>query len=94
MHVPDLSRAAWRKSSYSNGSGGSCVEVATIPPKSTHIGRQTGTEIAAPGGQADSDTRIIAIRDSKDRQGPVLVFSPADWQAFASAVKAGEFDLG
>jgi hypothetical protein len=30
MHTPDLSRAAWRKSSYSNGSGGSCVEVATL----------------------------------------------------------------
>ncbi|MFC4585937.1 DUF397 domain-containing protein [Sphaerisporangium corydalis] len=28
----DLSRAEWRKSSHSNGSGGECVEVAgTIP---------------------------------------------------------------
>lgn len=27
----DLSRAAWRKSSYSNN-GGACVEVATNPP--------------------------------------------------------------
>jgi len=25
---PDLSTAVWRKSSYSNGSGGECVEVA------------------------------------------------------------------
>ncbi|ROQ80619.1 uncharacterized protein DUF397 [Streptomyces sp. CEV 2-1] len=25
--APDLSAAAWRKSSYSDGSGGSCVEV-------------------------------------------------------------------
>jgi Domain of unknown function (DUF397) len=28
MSAPDLSRVAWRKSSYSNSSGGSCVEVA------------------------------------------------------------------
>jgi hypothetical protein len=26
--TPDLNRASWRKSSYSNGDGGNCVEVA------------------------------------------------------------------
>jgi hypothetical protein len=26
MTTPDLSRATWRKSSYSNGGGGNCVE--------------------------------------------------------------------
>jgi hypothetical protein len=31
MRAPDLSRATWRKSSYSNGSGGSCVEIAVLP---------------------------------------------------------------
>ncbi len=30
MRVPDLSRATWRKSSYSNGTGGSCVEIAVL----------------------------------------------------------------
>ncbi|MFJ2198370.1 DUF397 domain-containing protein [Streptomyces violaceusniger] len=29
---PDLSTAAWRKSSYSNGDGGECVEVADNLP--------------------------------------------------------------
>jgi hypothetical protein len=29
----DLSRAAWRKSSYSNGSGGDCVQVALGIPE-------------------------------------------------------------
>ena len=28
----DLSRAVWRKSSYSNGQGGACVEVARYLP--------------------------------------------------------------
>jgi hypothetical protein len=27
----DLTRADWRKSSYSSGNGGACVEVAVIP---------------------------------------------------------------
>jgi hypothetical protein len=30
MPAPDLSRATWRKSSYSNSSGGSCVEIAVL----------------------------------------------------------------
>jgi hypothetical protein len=36
MPGPDLSRATWRKSSYSNGSGGSCVEIAVLTPASDH----------------------------------------------------------
>ena len=31
-HEIDLSAARWRKSSYSNGTGGDCVEVATGLP--------------------------------------------------------------
>ncbi len=30
MPVEDLSRVMWRKSSYSNSSGGSCVEIAVL----------------------------------------------------------------
>jgi Domain of unknown function (DUF397) len=36
MRTPDLSRVTWRKSSYSNGSGGSCVEIAVLDPASDH----------------------------------------------------------
>ena len=35
----------------------------------------------------------IGVCDSKDRQGPVLVFSPQEWVAFTSGVRDGEFDL-
>jgi len=35
---------------------------------------------------------IIAVRDSKDQEGPVLVFTPDEWRAFAAGVKGGEFD--
>lgn len=36
---------------------------------------------------------IVAVRDSKDRSGPVLAFTPAEWLAFVSGVRDGEFDL-
>jgi Domain of unknown function (DUF397) len=36
---------------------------------------------------------IVAVRDSNDQDGPSLVFSPAEWRAFAAGVKAGEFDM-
>ena len=30
----------------------------------------------------------LAVRDSKDPDGPVLTFTPAEWRTFTSAVKA------
>lgn len=36
---------------------------------------------------------IVAARDSKDRSGPALIFTPAEWEAFTAGVKSGEFDL-
>jgi hypothetical protein len=41
---------------------------------------------------ADTPT-AIGMRDSKDRSGPVLVFTRSEWQAFVDGVKSGEFDL-
>jgi hypothetical protein len=35
----------------------------------------------------------IQVRDSKDPTGPVLVFTPAEWDAFVAGAKGGEFDL-
>jgi hypothetical protein len=35
----------------------------------------------------------VAVRDSKDRTGPVLMFSRSPWQEFLTAAKGGEFDL-
>ena len=37
-------------------------------------------------------SRHVALRDSKHRDGAVLVFSPAGWQAFMEDVRNGEFD--
>jgi hypothetical protein len=35
----------------------------------------------------------VAIRDSKDRAGPALVYTPREWDAFLKGAKDGEFDL-
>ena len=36
----------------------------------------------------------VAVRDAKDRSGPVLQFTAAEWEAFVGGVRGGEFDLG
>ena len=35
----------------------------------------------------------VAVRDSKDPEGPILRFTAAEWAAFADGMAAGEFDL-
>ncbi|MEU6850982.1 DUF397 domain-containing protein [Actinacidiphila alni] len=65
----DLSGAAWRKSTYSGGEGGECIEVA------------------------DGFEGVMPVRDSKDPQGPVLVFPAAAWAAFVAGLKANRFPV-
>jgi hypothetical protein len=35
---------------------------------------------------------LIHVRDSKNPKGPVLGFTPAEWDAFVGGVRKGEFD--
>jgi hypothetical protein len=36
---------------------------------------------------------LVAVRDTKDREGAALVFTHAEWAAFVAGVRDGEFDL-
>jgi hypothetical protein len=36
---------------------------------------------------------IVVVRDSKQRNGPVLTVTRDDWAAFTDGVKAGAFSL-
>ena len=58
---------------------------------------RTSSYSSANGGNcvevASNLTGVVAVRDSKAPTGPVLVFTPAQWQAFAAGVKIGQFDL-
>jgi Domain of unknown function (DUF397) len=35
----------------------------------------------------------IAVRDTKDPNGPVLVFTAHEWDAFIGGARKGEFEL-
>jgi len=35
----------------------------------------------------------VAVRDSKNPNGPKLIFTPRYWRAFTNQVKAGKHDL-
>jgi hypothetical protein len=87
MDELDLTHVQWRKSRYSGGNG-ACVEVAVIPAwhTSTHSNAQSNcVEVATnlPGR--------VAIRDSKQLDGPRLVVSAGEWRWFLAAVRGGRF---
>lgn len=76
----DLINLPWRKSSFSGANGGDCVEVAEL-----------GITSHRPEHKRDA---THAVRDSRDPSGPVLYFTPGEWEAFLRGVKASEFDIG
>ncbi|MEV7275531.1 DUF397 domain-containing protein [Streptomyces sp. NPDC093111] len=83
----DLTAAVWRKSSYSNGSGGECVEVAegfAHWRKSSYSNTSGGDCLEV----RDDTPGLVPVRDSKRPDGPVLVVTAAAWAPFVAAVKA------
>jgi hypothetical protein len=78
----------WCRSSYSGSNGGNCVEIG-VWRKSSYSGSNGGGCVEV----TQLPAAVLAVRDSKDPDGPKLAFSPADWLAFVTGVKAGEFDL-
>ncbi|GAA4992369.1 DUF397 domain-containing protein [Actinopolymorpha pittospori] len=49
---------------------------------------------AAAGGDIEVAfvDELIGMRNAHDPDGPVLVFTPGEWEAFLSGAKDGEFD--
>jgi hypothetical protein len=46
-------------------------------------------EVAAvPASSGEASHNMVAVRDSKNRDSSVLVFTPAEWRAFTTRVKA------
>lgn len=67
----------WFKSSYSDGEGGECLEVAYTWRKSTYSGGEGGEclEVAVC-------PRTIHVRDSKNPDGPRLSLATGAWAEF------------
>lgn len=57
--------------------------------KSSYSGSNGGDciEVAVRPGHG------LAVRDSKDPDGPKLTFTPAEWRTFTTALKTGALDL-
>lgn len=88
VEVAALNGARWHKSSYSSANGGACVEVADLTGtnwrKSSHSTANGGNcvEVAADG------PGVVAVRDSKDPDGPALVFTAAEWRSFTAQLRS------
>ena len=56
--------------------------------KSSYSGNSGGNCV-----EVGSAAPLVAVRDSKDPDGPKLMFSPDEWRAFAAGIRGGEFEL-
>ncbi|MEV6727056.1 DUF397 domain-containing protein [Streptomyces xanthochromogenes] len=75
----------WRKSRYSGGDSGECLEVTDVWRKSTYSGGSSGDCLEF----SDSCSACVPVRDSKNPTGPAVVFGPTAWAEFVGAVKGG-----
>lgn len=41
---------------------------------------------------AHLDSGMVGVRDSKNPNGPALIFTPGEWDAFLHGAKNSEFD--
>ncbi|GAA2117750.1 DUF397 domain-containing protein [Actinomadura alba] len=86
--LDNLSAIHWRKSSYSDSSHGDCVEVGAVPwHKSSYSGSSGGACVEI----ADL-SRMIAVRDSKDVDGPMLAFGRSAFRTFVGEIRTGRYD--
>jgi hypothetical protein len=71
-----ISDVTWRTSTFSGANGGECIEVG-VWRKATHSGADGGDCVEV----ATADTEV-AVRDSKDPDGPALTFTASRWCDF------------
>ncbi|MGW1956608.1 DUF397 domain-containing protein [Streptomyces sp. NPDC001920] len=77
-----MTEQRWRKSTYSGGDEGSCLEVLDGWRKSTYSNGNEGSCLEV----LDNQPYGLPVRDSKIPQGPALVFGPTAWSSFVNWV--------
>ncbi|GHD39378.1 DUF397 domain-containing protein [Streptomyces galbus] len=83
----DLTRAQWRKSSFSGSSGGECVECAPLGTTAWHKSSYSGNTGGDCVEVADLPARV-AVRDSKNPGHGILTLTPEAFAAFVAFVRA------
>ena len=85
--VPDASiLSGWRKSSYSGGESGDCLEVSDAWRKSSYSGGSSGDCLEVNDAACPAH---VPVRDSKNPTGPAVLFGASAWGSFVDAVKSG-----
>ncbi|MFJ3199279.1 DUF397 domain-containing protein [Streptomyces sp. NPDC086989] len=83
--IQNLTGVLWRKSSYSGGTGGDCVECAPL-------GGAAWRKASYSGGTGGDCVEVatqpcgVAVRDSKDPEGPAFTVAPAAFAAFVRSL--------
>ncbi|WP_353944341.1 DUF397 domain-containing protein [Streptomyces sp. HUAS MG91] len=78
----------WRKSSYSGGDSGQCLEVSDAWRKSTYSDGESGDRLEVNDTARPTH---IPVRDSKNPTGPAIAFGAGAWTTFIeSTVKGGK----
>ncbi|MGW2873205.1 DUF397 domain-containing protein [Kitasatospora sp. NPDC001225] len=65
------------------------LDLASARWRKSTYSQQGGDCLEVARGSRES----MPVRDSKDPQGPVLVFPAEAWVSFVAAVRSGEFDV-
>lgn len=96
MPALDKTRASWRKSSRSNGNGGSnCVEVACIHDAPWRKSSRSNGNGGSACVEVAPWQAVVAVRDSKlptSGDFPMLSMSQSDWADLIDMIRSGELD--
>ncbi|HEY8981512.1 MAG TPA: DUF397 domain-containing protein [Streptomyces sp.] len=89
MRSVDLTNLSWRKSSYSNSTGGDCLEVSadlldTADWRKSSYSNSTGGACLEFAPNLPS---LVPVRDSKAPTLGTLLFTADSWNTFVDSVK-------
>jgi transcriptional regulator with XRE-family HTH domain len=80
---PLVGRLPWADCPHDRGEGGGMDLTGAVWHKSTRSSGNSGNCVEV----ADNLPDVVGVRDSKDRQGPVLIFDRAVWAQFVASLK-------